>query len=148
VRRLDYVLQITRATRFLIMDTSQIGSDLTVSKGPQKPTRRKFSDEYKLRILEEVERCTEFGEIGLILRREGLYTTNLSDWRKWRRRRFPHHPQSQKPATQGQIKDELTRLQRENARLKLKLEHTEKIVALQKKFTEMLTESEIDENSP
>ena len=50
-----------------------------------KPTRRQFSAEYRLRILEEADRCTEPGEVGRLLRREGLYSSHLSLWRKARR---------------------------------------------------------------
>ena len=50
-----------------------------------KPTRRQFTAEYRLRVLEEAERCTQPGEIGRLLRREGLYTSHLSAWRKARR---------------------------------------------------------------
>ena len=50
-----------------------------------KPTRRRFSAEYRLRILEEADRCTQPGEIGRLLRREGLYSSHLSVWRKARR---------------------------------------------------------------
>ena len=47
-----------------------------------KPSRRRFSPTYKLRILEEVDGCTEPGEVGRILRREGLYSSSLATWRK------------------------------------------------------------------
>ena len=47
-----------------------------------KPTRRRFSAEYRLRVLEEADRCTQPGEIGRLLRREGLYSSHLSVWRK------------------------------------------------------------------
>ena len=50
-----------------------------------KPTRRQFSAAYRLRILEEADRCTRPGEIGRLLRREGLYSSHLSAWRKARR---------------------------------------------------------------
>jgi transposase-like protein len=50
----------------------------------ERPRRRRFSAEYKLRILQEAEACTESGEIGALLRREGLYTSHLSVWRKQR----------------------------------------------------------------
>ena len=49
------------------------------------PKRRQFTAEYRLRILEEAERCTQPGEVGRLLRREGLYTSHLSAWRKARR---------------------------------------------------------------
>ena len=50
-----------------------------------KPTRRGFTAPYRLRILEEAERCTEPGEVGRLLRREGLYSSHLTNWRKARR---------------------------------------------------------------
>src|SRR3972149_1844889 len=49
-----------------------------------KPKRRKFSAAYRLRILEEADRCQESGEIGRLLRREGLYSSHLTSWRRAR----------------------------------------------------------------
>ena len=49
-----------------------------------KTSRRRFSAAYKRRILEQVERCSEPGEIGALLRREGLYSSHLSKWRAQR----------------------------------------------------------------
>ena len=52
---------------------------------PAKATRRRFTAEYKLRILREAEaRATEPGAIGTLLRREGLYSTHLTKWRRQR----------------------------------------------------------------
>jgi len=51
-----------------------------------KPTRRQFTAEYRLRILEEADRCTQPGEVGRLLRREGLYCSHLTAWRKARRK--------------------------------------------------------------
>ena len=51
-----------------------------------KPTRRRFSAEYKLRLLREVARAREPGEVGAILRREGLYSSQLTQWRRDRDR--------------------------------------------------------------
>ena len=106
------------------------------------PKRRRFSDAYKLRILEEADRCTEPGQLGLLLRREGLYSSHLSVWRRWRRRARPEHPESRKPPTESQLKHELARIQRENTRLQLKLEHAEKLLALQKKLADMMEATE------
>ena len=47
-----------------------------------RPLRRRFSPSYKLRIVEEADRCTEPGEVGQLLRREGLYSSHLTTWRK------------------------------------------------------------------
>ena len=104
----------------------------------ERPTRRRFSAEYKLRILEEADHCTKPGQVGLLLRREGLYSSHLAEWRRWRRRQYPRHPESQKPPTESQLRHELARLQREKARLELKLEHAEKLLALQKKLADMM----------
>ena len=51
-----------------------------------KPKRRQFTAEYRLRILEEADRCTQPGEVGRLLRREGLYSSHLTAWRKARRK--------------------------------------------------------------
>src|ERR671914_2854123 len=51
---------------------------------PEKAQRRQFSAAYKQRILEEANRCTELGQIGALLRREGLYSSHLSTWRSQR----------------------------------------------------------------
>jgi len=115
-----------------------------VDSTPEKPRRRRFPAEYKLRILDEADRCSRPGELGLLLRREGLYSSHLAAWRRWRRREHPEHPESRKPPTESQLRHELERSRREVARLQLKLEHAEKLAALQKKFTEMLEAQERD----
>ncbi len=69
----------------------------------------------------------EARRVGPLLRREGLYSSHLAEWRQWPRRTHLEHPESQKPATGSQLKDELARLQRENARRQLNLDHTEKL---------------------
>ena len=51
-----------------------------------KPKRRQFTAEYRLRILEEADRCTQPGEVGRLLRREGLYSSHLTTWRRARRK--------------------------------------------------------------
>ena len=127
------------------METTLTQSAHLVTGSPEKPKRRRLSAEYKLRILAEADRCTKPGELGLLLRREGLYSSHLAAWRRWRRRAHPDQPESQKPATESQLRHELARMQRENVRLQLKLEHAEKLAALQKKFTEMLEAQENDE---
>lgn len=105
-----------------------------------KAKRRQFTAEYKLRILEEADRCTEPGQIGALLRREGLYSSHLSKWRKLRERwqreglapkkrgRTPQHPKA----------SELARLRRENERLRAQLEQAEIIIDVQKKLAQLL----------
>lgn len=120
------------------MATRSSGPDHRPDNGTAKPKRRQFSAEYKLRILDEADRCTKRGEIGLLLRREGLYSSHLDVWRRWRRRNYPQHPESRKPASASTLKHEAARLRRENTRLQLKLEHAEKLLALQKKLADMM----------
>lgn len=96
--------------------------------------RRSFSDAFKRRLLAEVDRARP-GEIGLILRREGLYSSQLAKWRTWRN----HMAQTQKrrrPA--DDLRTENQRLVKENARLQLKLRKAEAMLALQKKAAEIL----------
>jgi len=106
-----------------------------------KPARRRYTAEYKLRILREAEACSAPGEIGALLRREGLYSSNLTAWRKQRergeleglsRRRGPA------PKPRNPLADRVRALERENARLKARAERAEGLVELQKKVSEIL----------
>lgn len=94
--------------------------------------RRRFSDGFKRRILNEVDRARP-GEIGLILRREGLYSSQLAKWRSWR------SGMSKKSGSKQSVpRAEFERVVKENAKLKLKLRKTEAMLALQKKAAELL----------
>jgi len=98
--------------------------------------RRRFSVAYKQRILEEAERCSEPGEVGALLRREGLYSSHLTRWRAQRRGR---QLEPQKRGRQADLQAaELKRLQRENERLKAQLERAELIIDAQKKLCQLL----------
>ena len=102
--------------------------------------RRQFGGAYKLRILEEVDRCTECGQIGALLRREGLYSSHLS---KWRQQRAAGQLQALSPQKRGRKAQEvdaagLVRLQRENERLRARLEQAEMIIDVQKKLSRLL----------
>ena len=104
-----------------------------------KPQRRRFSAEYKYRILQEAEACTQPGEVGALLRREGLYSSHLTTWRQQRQR---GERQGLAPAKRGRKTDpqaaELARLQHENAQLKAQLERAELIIEVQKKLSQLL----------
>ncbi len=100
----------------------------------QVAKRRKHSAEYKLRILEEVENNP--GKTGIILRREGLYSSYLRKWRDWRDQMDkPTHPKS---SPNKQLHNELAKKDREIKRLELKLQKAEGLIDLQKKTSEML----------
>ena len=97
-----------------------------------KATRRRFSAEYKLRILREVERAKE-GEVGAILRREGLYSSHLVTWRRERDRAAKARLAARRRGPQARVQDpRVKQLERENARLARKLQEAEIIIAFQK----------------
>ncbi len=98
-------------------------------------SRRRFTADYKRRILDEVNRAGR-GEIGLILRREGLYSSQLSQWRDWRNGMTSRKKVS---GLTNELKTEVHRLEKENVRLKLKLRKAEAMLDLQKKAAEILS---------
>lgn len=104
-----------------------------------KPKRRAFSPEYKLRILQEADQSTETGEIGALLRREGLYSSHLAEWRKQHRQ---GQLQALSPQKRGRKPDEaaaeMAALRRENERLRSQLSQAELIIAAQKKLSQAL----------
>lgn len=106
-----------------------------------RPKRRRFSASYKARIVEEVEGCTEPGAIGALLRREGLYSSQLSTWREQYRAGALDALRDDKrgrKATKNPLEDEVNRLRKENARLSGRLEQAEAIIEIQKKVAAML----------
>ena len=104
-----------------------------------KGKRRQYSAEYKLRILREIDECQEKGEVGSLLRREGLYSSLVSKWREQRERGSLAGLSGQKrgPKVDPQAK-EVERLQRENKRLREELERAELIIDVQKKVAQLL----------
>jgi transposase len=108
----------------------------------KRPQRRRFTGPEKLRILAEIDRASQTGGIGSILRREGLYWSTLSRWREQRdagvmkgltpTRRGP------RAATPSPEAVELAQLRREHARLQQRLDRAEAIIDLQKKVSELL----------
>ncbi len=106
-----------------------------------KAKRRQFTSVEKLRMLREVEACRGSGEIGALLRREGLYSSYLSTWRRQRDLGELDNlsPQKRGPKPDPQAL-ELARLQRENARLQARLQRAELIIEVQKKVARLLGE--------
>jgi len=100
--------------------------------------RRQFTGEYKRRVLAEVDRARP-GEIGLILRREGLYSSQLSKWRQWRSGMTTQKKQSGKDVIDLAA---YRQLEKENAKLKLKLRKAEAMLELQKKALALLDEED------
>jgi len=116
-----------------------------------KAKRRQYTAEYKLRILREVDACQGYGEIGALLRREGVYSSSLTNWRRQRERGELGglSPQKRGPKPDPQAV-ELARLKRENERLKERLRKAEMIIDVQKKVAQMLGEvsEETDQDEP
>jgi transposase-like protein len=102
--------------------------------------RRQFTAEYKLRVIHQADACTEPGQIGSLLRREGLYSSYLSKWRQQREEGQLRALSSGKRGRKGQGPSvaELAELQRENERLRARLEQTEIIIDVQKKLSKLL----------
>jgi len=106
---------------------------------PAKAQRRKFTSEYKLRIVREAERCKEPGEIGALLRREGLYSSLLTAWRREVEQGARAALRSKKRGPKARVVDpRVKELERENTRLRKRLEHAELIIAVQKKVSKLL----------
>ena len=108
----------------------------------EKALRRRFTAEYKLNILHQADSCREAGSLGALLRREGLYSSHLTTWRRQReagilsslkpkqrgRRANPIHP----------LEVENEQLRKENNRLQKRLKQAELIIDIQKKISQML----------
>lgn len=107
-----------------------------------RPRRRSFTAEYKMRILAEVEGAKEleFGAVGEILRREGLYSSNLADWRQGRQQGTlaALSKKRGRKSTKNPLTEEVERLRRENAKLKAQLTQAEVIIDVQKKVASLL----------
>ncbi len=113
-----------------------------VEKDPQvveKAARRRFTAEYKRRIAIEVERCSQPGQVGALLRREGLYSSVVQRWR--RQLREESLSSSEKSNSKPSSSQEVARLKRENERLKEKLRQAELIIDVQKKVSELMQTS-------
>lgn len=111
--------------------------------------RRQFSAKYKLRILTEADQCTQQGEIGALLRREGLYSSHLTSWRRQRDRGqlagLTPKKRGRKPDPQAA---ELARLQRENERLQARLQQAETIIEVPKKLSQLLGLEPAEKDEP
>jgi len=108
----------------------------------EKAKRRQFSAKYKLRILKEAESCTRPGELGALLRREGLYSSYLGQWRRQREQGdlggLSGKSRGRKETPREAMKEEIRRLRRENQRLQKKLADAEAVIDIQKKASDLL----------
>jgi transposase-like protein len=119
---------------------SPSGDDTEVVPKPGK--RRSFSASEKLRIVREADACTERGEVEALLRREGIYSSHLSEWRKQLRLHGSDALAVRKPGRKPKVdaKDRrIAELEKRAARLEAKLSLAEKLLDLQKKAAAILS---------
>jgi transposase-like protein len=120
----------------------EVSGEIPNPEVPEKPVRRRFTAEYKLRILAEADACSEPGMLGELLRREGLYSSHLTTWRRQRDEGvlagLTPKRRGRKAKPKNPLADEVARLERENQRLKEQLRQAELIIDVQKKVSEML----------
>ena len=114
-----------------------LNNSTQTSEMTEKPKRRIFPAELKLKILDEID--ANPGQVGVILRREGLYSSHLVQWRRWRNKMGEGGSKS--------VHNELAKVKRENEKLKKKLQRAETIIDLQKKMAQFLKEEFPEENN-
>jgi len=127
---------------------SNVRSIKVVPAGPvpnpevvDRPVSRRVTAAEKARILQEADQCRH-GELGALCRREGIYSSTLSKWRKQRERAVQEWLEPQKPGPKPQepnpLEERVAELEREKARLELRLKQAEAIIEVQKKISEIL----------
>jgi transposase len=105
----------------------------------ERAKRRRFTAEYKLRILREADACKGDGDLGALLRREGLYSSHLATWRRQRDEIAKAGLKARKRGPKSKAVDpRVKQLERENLRLKRRLEQAETIIDFQKKLSKLL----------
>ena len=124
------------------MSSVEIGLVAQETEVSSKARRRRFTAEYKRKILAEADACTKPGEIGALVRREGLYSSHLTEWRRARERGAlaalapkKRGPTTKKPDPHAR---RIAELEREVARANRRAERAEALVELQKKVAELL----------
>jgi len=114
---------------------------------PEKKPRKRFTASYKLRILKKADQCEAPGQIGVLLRKEGLYSSHLTTWRRQREEGSLQGLAPQKRGRRAKPRDpsaeRIDQLEKENQRLKQQLQRAEIIIEAQKKISEILG---IDQN--
>lgn len=104
--------------------------------------RRRFTAKYKLEVLHKADACTKPGEIGALLRSEGLYSSHLTTWRKASERGelagLAPKKRGRKAVPPDPLAKRIVELERQNARLTARVERAEALVEVQKKVAMLL----------
>ena len=108
----------------------------------ERAARRRFAAEYKLQVLRHAEACASPGDLGALLRREGLYSSHLTTWRRQREQgslaALSPKKRGRPAGPPSPLARRVAELERENARLTQRLQQAETIIAVQKKLSEAL----------
>lgn len=106
-----------------------------------KAARRRFTVEYKCKVLSEADECSRPGELGALLRREGLYSSHLAKWREQRARGeqdgLAPKKRGPKPAPRNPLEKRVRELEREAEKQRKRAERAEALVEVQKKLSEL-----------
>ncbi len=106
-----------------------------------KAARRRFSADYKRKVLSEADACTKHGELGALLRREGLYSSHLSKWREQRAsgelQGLTPKKRGPKSITKNPLENRVRELENETVKLRKRAERAEALVEVQKKLSEL-----------
>jgi len=105
------------------------------SEVPARHARRRFTTGYKLEILRRADACSRHGELGALLRKEGLYSSHLITWRQQREAGLTPKKRGRKTTA---VDPRVKKLEQENRRLTSRLQQTEALLAFQKKVSELL----------
>lgn len=133
------------ARRATGISSSSVGAESATGTDPEvleKASRRRFTAKYKISILEQVDQCKEPKQIGALLRREGLYSSNLTTWRRQRESGALEALAPRKRGRKAKPRDEraqrMAELEREVEHLRQKLTQAETIIDVQKKVSSLL----------
>ena len=102
---------------------------------PARQARRRFTTAYKLEILRKADACFRHGELGALLRKEGLYSSHLITWRQQRERGLTPKQRGRKAVP---VHPEMKKLEQENRRLTMRLKKAEALLDFQKKLSSLL----------
>ena len=116
----------------IVRETSSAPPDPEVTA---RHVRRRFTTAYKLAILRKADACTRHGELGALLRREGLYSSHLITWRQQREEGLTPKKRGLKARA---VDPRVKKLEQENRRLTSQLQKAEALLAYQKKVSELL----------
>lgn len=108
----------------------------------ERPVRRTFTAAFKQQVVAEADACREPGQLGALLRRQGLYSSHLVTWRRqWKagaRAGLVPRKRGRKAEAKNPLAAKVVTLEREKARLEQRLQQAETIIAFQKKVSELL----------